>query len=196
MGWRLRGENGKPIIAGYPLPHWRLRPGVRTVCAISPLRDMYNVQCTIHCTLHYIVDLRTLASSLIKAELVYLSLPLSLVQIIPGQKLANRNLPPEPNIPVSTTMRQLTFKTKSLFHFGMSVSEMFHSPSTFAFHLFFLSEASFIKACQVLLCLACLLSPARLEHIAASSSHSSTSSFEHCSTFLSTFILFSTAGVY
>ena len=110
------------------------------------------------CTLHYIVDSRTLASSLIKAELVYLSLPLSLVQIIPGQKLANRNLPPEPNIPVSTTMRQLTFKTKSLFHFGMSVSEMFHSPSTFAFYLFFLSEASFIPlaAHQVLLCLACL----------------------------------------
>ena len=41
VGWELRGENGKPIIAGYPLPHWRLRPGVRTVCAISPLRDMY-----------------------------------------------------------------------------------------------------------------------------------------------------------
>ena len=41
MGFELRGENGKPIIAGYPLPHRRLRPGVRTVCAIFPLRDMY-----------------------------------------------------------------------------------------------------------------------------------------------------------
>ena len=42
VGWELRGENGKPIIAGYPLlPHRRLRPGVRTVCAISPPRDMY-----------------------------------------------------------------------------------------------------------------------------------------------------------
>ena len=45
---------------------------------------------------------------------------------------------------------------------------------------FLLHEASFIPlaARQVLLCLAYLLSPARLEHIAASSSHSSTS-FQH-----------------
>ena len=57
------------------------------------------------------------------------------------------------------------------------------------FTCFFLSEASFIKARQVLLCLACLLSPARLEHIAASSSHSSKSSFEHCSNSFVNFVL-------
>ena len=69
---------------------------------------------------------------------------------------------------------------------------MFCSPSTFAFGLFFLFEASFIPlaARQVLLCLACLLSPARLEHIAASSSHSSTSSFERCSNSFVNFLIF------
>ena len=38
---------------------------------------------------------------------------------------------------------------------------------------------------KVLLCLNCLLSPARPEHIAASSYHSSTNSFKHCSIFFS-----------
>ena len=88
-------------------------------------------------------------------------------------------------------MRQLTLKKKFISLWHLSFRDVSFA-KYFCIWLFFWFEASFIPlaARQVLLCLACLLSPARLEHITASSSHSSTSSFEHCLNSFVNFLIF------
>ena len=42
--------DGKPIIAGYPSPHWDPRPGIRTVCAKSSAKIscIYNQRFSSH----------------------------------------------------------------------------------------------------------------------------------------------------